>query len=406
MKMSKRIILVAVGLMVAAVAQAQTSEGDTPPAKPIAGYDNGFFIQNPEGDYRMTIKGRLQPEYFFQQGKQNTSLTNTFKVRRAQVNFSGNLGQHWSYFALFQNSTSSSAVPAVASPTGSLFWLGSVTYSPGTYFSMEMGTVSPFFDRLSMESSGVFMFAESPLVATQMDGIQDLSISRPAFGFDTAPGINISGNIKNKFLYGVSISNGSNPNGNSTFTSNYNRRMNGTMRLQYNILKDPGYAESDLAWSETPAFDVAVGGGYMDQGSTDAYSNNTIYFRYNWQGVIDTTFKYKGLSLIGAYYGRIQYCSQTGSNARFTLQDVGYYAQAGYFIVPKKVEIAGRAAQLFHEGPLNDSSEFDGTINWYIIGNSVKWQNTLGWVNSYDNVAATPAGEHVLRFWSMITMNI
>lgn len=400
--MMKRLVftsLIVTGMMAASVVHAQApATDDVPQAKPVAGYDGGFFIQTADGDNKLKIKGRVQPQYYFEKGRYGVDSVNTFKVRRAQVNFSGNLTKNWSFFALFQNATSSGQTPSA------LFWLASVTYSPGDYFSMEMGTVTPPFDRLSMESSGGFMFVESPLVATQMDGIQDLSISRPAFGFDTGPGIFISGNIKDKFLYGFSATNGNNPNGNSTFTSNFNKRMSGSFRLQYNILKDPGYAESDLAWSETPAFDVAIGGGYMDQGGVDTYSPTT-YLRFNMQGVADATFKYKGLSIIGAWYGRIQYCTSLGTTSNFTLQDAGYYGQVGYFVIPKKLEIAGRGSQIFREGALNNSSEFDGGINWYIHGNSVKWQNTVGYVRSYDAVGGT-TGQRLWRIWSMITMNI
>lgn len=402
--MMKRLVytsLLIAGLMTASLAHAQEPATDeVPKDKPIAGYDGGFFIQTADGENKIKIKGRVQPQYYFEKGRFGVESVSTFKMRRAQINFSGNISKNWSFFALFQNGTSSSQ-----SRAGTLFWLGSVTYSPGDYFSMEMGMVDPQFDRLSMASSGGFMFVESPLAATQEDGIQDFSLSRPAFGFENGPGIVISGNIKDKFLYGVSVTNGDNPTGNSTFTSNFNKRMSGTIRMQYNILKDPGFAEFDLGWSETPALAWGVGGGYLDQGSVDAYSSGTIYYRHNLQGTSDLTFKYKGLSILGSVYGRIQYATSLVSGNNLTLQDMGYYGQAGYFVIPKKLELAGRASQIFREGPLNDSSEYDAGVNWYIVGNSVKWQNTVGLVRSYDSVDGT-TGQRVWRFWSMITMNI
>ncbi len=401
--MMRRLVFTAllmVGMVAVSVVHAdESSTGEAQQAKPIAGYDKGFFIQNPETDFKLLIKGRVQPQYYFEKGKRGVGTINTFRVRRAQVNFSGNLSKNWSFFALFQNGTSSGQTPKA------LFWLATVTYSPADYFSLEMGTVTHHFDRLSMASSGTFMFVESPLAATQDDGIQDLSLSRPSFGFTDAPGLTVSGNIKDKLLYGVTVTNGDNPNGNSTFTSNFNKRMSSSFRLQYNILKDPGYAESDLGWSETPAFDVAVGGGYLDQGNIDAYSSGTVYYRYNLQGTADATFKYKGLSVIGAIYGRIQYATSLVTNNYMSLQDVGYYGQAGYFVIPKKLEVAARASQIFREGPLNDSSEYNAGVNWYIHGNNVKWQNTAGLVRSYDSVDGT-TGQRLWRFWSMITLNI
>lgn len=408
MRRLSRLVMILSIVAGAAPVLAQTPEGETPPAKPIAGYDGGFFIQNSEGDFKLKINGRLQPQYFFEKGKVggisvagapvNAESISTFKIRRARVTFSGDLGKKWSFVSWLQNSTSSGQTP------NTLYWWADVTYNPSPLFKLEMGSMQAPMDRFNQTSSATYLMIEGPLTATQKDGIQDLSISRPAFGTPSSLGIQISGKVKNRFIYMLGVTNGSNPTGNSEFTSNFNKRMSAGARLQYNILKDPGYSQSDLAWSESPALALGAGVSYNDQGGADAYAP-TIYLRYNLQGSSDLAFKYKGLSLTFEWYGRIQYCSSLGTNTNFTLQDAGYYALAGYFLIPKKLEIGAESAQIFREGPHNDSQEFLGTVNWYILGNSIKWQNSGGLVRDYDAVDSTQ-GQRRWRVWSMITMNI
>lgn len=403
------VLLIVTGVTAASVARAQVPTVDevTPPP-PQMGYNSGFFFQNADGDFRLTINGRLQPQYFFEKGKVggisiagapvNAESISTFKIRRARIAFSGNMGKKWSFSSWLQNSTSTGQTP------NTLYWWADVTYTQSPLFKLEMGSMQAPMDRFNQVSSSSYLMVEGPLTATQKDGIQDLSISRPAFGTAPSLGIQISGNLNNRFIYMMGATNGSNPTGNSEFTSNFNKRMSAGVRLQYNILKDPGYSQSDLGWSETPSLAWGVGGSYNDQGAADNYAP-TIYLRYNFQGSSDIAFKYKGLALTVEWYGRIQYCNSLGTNTMFNLQDAGYYALAGYFLVPKKLEIGAEAAQIFREGPHNDSQEFLGTINWYILGNSIKWQNSGGLVRDYDSVDSTQ-GQRRWRMWSMLTMNI
>lgn len=399
MKTNKWLLGAVMALVCASSAFAHEAEELVPKAeaKPV-GYDNGFYISNADGDFKLKINGRLQPQYFFEKGRLGVDSVNTFRVRRAMVRFSGDMGKYWSFSSLYQNATSSNQA------VSTLFWEASLNYHPSSLFNIEMGMVTPPMDRFGQVSSGEMMFVEAPLSSTQADGIQDLSISRPEFGLTDGLGVVMGGSLNDKFLYGLSATNGNNPAGTQLFTSNFNKRMSGSARLQYNILKDPGFMQSDLAWSESPALAIGTGGAYVDQGGADTYATN-VYFRYNLQGSADIAFKYKGLSIQTEWYGRIQYCSTIGTNTMFTLHDAGYYAIVGYFVIPKKLEIAGEVSQVFREGPHNNSSEFIGGINWYIIGNSIKWQNNIGSVKDFDTVDGTQ-GERLWRVWSMITMNI
>lgn len=394
---------VAIALMSTAAPSFAQDSAETPPAKPVAGYDKGFYIRGSDGDFELRIGGRIAPTYFYQNTSTTTAAVNTFRIRTAKFGISGTFAKDWGFNVFIVNNTSTAQTGATA---GGFNWGAEVSYAPTPYFNLAAGIETPPFDRFGIGSGGSRLFVDQSVVVTQSYalGIQDLSVSRPAFGLSEAPGLVISGSIKDRFVYGIGVTNGPNATGNQEYFSNFNKMFSGGARVQYNILKDPGSSESDNAWSETAALAIGAGAAYEDQGSADG-SAPTIYLRRNAQATGDLTFKYKGLSLIGSWYGRIQYCSTIATGVRFTLHDQGFLAQAGYFVVPKKLELAARASLIYREGPHNDSSDYYGGVNWYIYGNSIKWQNNVGLVRSYDTVDGT-AGARDWRVWSMLMMNI
>ncbi|MBI4223531.1 MAG: hypothetical protein HY609_01225, partial [Deltaproteobacteria bacterium] len=69
------------------------------------------------------------------------------------------------------------------------------------------------------------------------------------------------------------------------------------------------------------------------------------------------------------------------------LRDTGYYGNAGYFFIPKKLEGMLTVSQLFREGADNNSNEFGGGLNYYIHDNKVKMQFDYTNVLDYDDIA-------------------
>ncbi|PIR18219.1 MAG: hypothetical protein COV46_00975 [Deltaproteobacteria bacterium CG11_big_fil_rev_8_21_14_0_20_49_13] len=87
-------------------------------------------------------------------------------------------------------------------------------------------------------------------------------------------------------------------------------------------------------------------------------------------GSAGTSFKYRGFSITAEAYGRKTKIDNPGSTTFYsnTLDDMAYYVDSGYFVIPNKLEIAGRVAQIFREGPHNNSYEIDGGVNWFPTG--------------------------------------
>lgn len=74
-------------------------------------------------------------------------------------------------------------------------------------------------------------------------------------------------------------------------------------------------------------------------------------------------FKYKGFSMFSEYYWR----KRTGvGNAN--LIDQGFFAQTGYFLIPKKLEVAGRYSLVDFDDELEADVVREATfgINYYL----------------------------------------
>ncbi|MDX1386580.1 MAG: hypothetical protein R3257_03245, partial [bacterium] len=54
--------------------------------------------------------------------------------------------------------------------------------------------------------------------------------------------------------------------------------------------------------------------------------------------------------------------------------------QAGYFVIPKRMEVAVRASQVFLAGPQNDRGEFQFGINGFLYGKYLKLQTDYSYL--------------------------
>ncbi len=61
---------------------------EAPPPLPLAGYDKGFFIQSPEGDFRLKLAGRVQFRHTYEGYEDETDRT-FFSIPRARLKLTG-----------------------------------------------------------------------------------------------------------------------------------------------------------------------------------------------------------------------------------------------------------------------------------------------------------------------------
>lgn len=373
--------------------QTQTAQATPAPATPVAetpppakatpmlvGYKGGFFIQNEDQSFVLKINGLFQPK--FEYNKQpGTASDWTMKIRRSGLDFNTTILTNTLFSFSIRHSTKSANFQTV-NVTGIML---SQTIVPE--FSILVGQIGLPLD--IGYSSKMFQLLEAPLISTQIDGGQgQLTPLRSSFGSPSGIGIGVEGTFFNKLYYNVNAVNGAaratagtlNPNGTVTpgtggdesdYDLNFDKKVSFGARIAYDIFDNIGGSESDIPYSEKPKWTISVGGDYQGKRQDPNFVNMPT-IKYILTGSMGTGFKYRGLSLTAQVYGRKTKIEDAGDAIFYsnTMDDMAYYVDAGYFIIPNKLEIAGRASQVFRHGPHNNSWEFGGCLNWFILGKS------------------------------------
>ncbi len=195
---------------------------------------------------------------------------------------------------------------------------------------------------------------------------------------------------------------------NANFRGNKVNQLMYTARLQANIMGRAGFGEGDIAYSETPQ--MVVGGGYAYNPSINTSTDNAFVGidlanltirralastgngRLLGQGTVDFStwtldyaYKYRGYSLQAGYWFKTVTrhdkglpCLQTaGTGGPCTTfapgqfgNQTGWYVQSGYYLIPRKVEMAARYAWWdpdTHSGG-DLIKEVDVSLNWFLNG--------------------------------------
>ncbi len=182
-------------------------------------------------------------------------------------------------------------------------------------------------------------------------------------------------------------------------------------RVAVNPLGDMAYSEADLDRSARPL--LSIGANYFmntlhksTSGTTTSLDNSiSNYASSGWLGKGyntistaatdkfdidsfsgDLAFKWMGLSLQGEYlWGQ----AEAKSNNRL-LRAHGFYAQAGYTIIPKKLEAAFRYSYLDpNRDTRNDlQTETIGSVSYYFDKHNLKVQGDVG--NLHSQTSAGP----------------
>lgn len=233
-------------------------------------------------------------------------------------------------------------------------------------------------------------FARQELTSTTALQFADRSVITDAFKPSYDTGLMLHGKIADGLVtYNAGVYGGV---GQNTFRAANDNLF--AARVAVNPLGEMKYMESDVDYSEKPL--VSVGANYFSDTLKNGETNNLPFAgSKGWVGIgsplmpaagkfaatekinfntfgFDTAFKWRGLSVQGEYFiGQAD--GQTSHN---TLRAQGFYAQAGYFLIPKILELAARYAYL---DPNRDAAsslwvETQGALSWYINKHNLKLQ--------------------------------
>jgi len=193
-------------------------------------------------------------------------------------------------------------------------------------------------------------------------------------------GLNVFGTVKDRFLYELFAVNGA-----GSDSLNLNKSFLTGARFTYFAMGKDDLSTADIDYSETPIIAISTFGAYDKADGNiparGARGDNT--FRMGG----DMTFKYKGFSFVPE---AILFWNKTQSSKDYALS-----AQSGYFVIPKKLEVAAQGTYINFSGTDNNRQEYSGGINYYFYGQPVKIQADYSYLVT--NVAGPDQKDHRLR---------
>lgn len=273
-------------------------------------------------------------------------------------------------------------------------------------------------------------FGRQSLLSATVLQFVDQSIVTQAFFPTYDTGLNVHGNVaKGLFTYSVAVTGGTGQN-----TPRLREDNAFSTRITVNPFGELKNFEADVEHSEKPA--LSIGGSFYRNtlnnpatGSELATSSSSLGFtkKTGWYGLgdsisptakkfaagddidfntfgVDTTFKWKGLSAVGEYF----FGEAEGQKTHNKLIAQGFYAQVGYFVIPKQVELAYRYSYLDPNRDVTNDHWVENTaaVSWYIKQHFLKLQADYTNIHKQSSLTSTTAknatGDQQIRFQAQI----
>lgn len=347
-------------------------------------FDRGIVLRPTDPaktPFEMRINSRAQMRYTYFEPEADTWTDSAgktrpilpfsaFEIERGRLTFSGYmLDQRWQYYLNFDFDTDDQHVVIAHD-----YW---VDYIFADEFTLFFGKAFVPGSRDWLNGSTTTRFTDRSLATT---------FFRP----DRSIGIWAEGTpVKDHVFYRVMVGNG--------FAASDLQPAQVDTKLTYSasVWTDPfgpwGRGYSDLEWHEDPAIRMGTsftwspqenleGGGPTPEENIFRLSDGTRLVdpgalapgvtvdKFNvtlWAA--DFALKWEGFSLNGEYFARwINSISGNGALPTTSLFDSGFYVEAGYMVIPKRVELNARTSQIW--GDFGDNAEYAVGVNWFVDG--------------------------------------
>ena len=200
--------------------------------------------------------------------------------------------------------------------------------------------------------------------------LQDRSIASEAFDQDRDYGLDIYGKpFEGNIEYHAAVFQGA---GEKNSGDNIDNKLMYVLNARYNPFgKYDYYDETDVKYSDTLKATIGASVAFDGKANDEKIKNtNTII------GVVDTGLKYKGISWNNEYFLRTEDPESNGD----TVNSDGFYTQTGYFVLPKKLEVAARYSMVDPDTDVSNDlqREYTAGINYYFRAHRSKIQADVG----------------------------
>ncbi len=306
---------------------------------------------------RLELSNRVQFRFFYEMPDKTQRLAGTpapgdakgsFRVRRAKTTLEGWFWKPELKYELQLSWAGPEAGASTNTPLEDMI----ITWdaSKKSAFEITFGQFKVPFGRQELTTSSGLQFVDRSLLTFEFTRGRDV-------------GVMVGGKTKDgKVDYRLGMFNG---NAASQLV-NANTKFQYNGRLTVSPLGPLAYREGDADCSEKPLLALAAQFEHNDlRNATNANDMLTVI------GGGDAVFKYRGFSIFAEYFFR----HRTPEEGE-AFNSPGFNAQAGYFVVPKRLEVALRFAGFDPSDAVagNDHRETGVAVNYLIQGHNLKIQ--------------------------------
>ncbi len=365
-------------------------------------YISGFFISTTDKSYSLYVNGLFQVRFTGFKPKsdvvplgESDAGTANFDVFLGRMAVSGSaFSPKLKYFLQIQGSTAGNS-----NTISMLDWFTADTLSK--YLTVQAGRSWTPYSFEYYCNPGNYLFA-------------DLSTGEYAFSIPRAIGVQAYGQI-GKLAYGAVVAN-SVPALDAGGQENFNTKLAYIGHLQYDILAPFGYVETDPTGpAKKPELTFWASGAYNPINASSGFQNLTSGDTTD-NATAALSFRAQYFTLQGTGYFR----KTNPADGSSSYNSWGYGEQAGYYLVPKKFEVAERISGVnwgradygatasigsplpidntWYVGPAfsyHRAAEDSAGLNYYMYGHHAKIQASYSYVHGNTFTAQTYGASRV-----------
>lgn len=337
--------------------KAEAASGDEWTKNIEVGYKKGAYIKTTDDRFSLKLNVRTQGRFKYQ-AREDQDDTASFDVRRARLLAGGNVLYPWMKYGTQVTLEGGSASLRDA-------WIEASYYD---FAKPRIGQYKVPFDREFLTSAFSLQLIDRSIASSQFSLQRDI-------------GLQLSGGLlQDQLNYAVGVFNGSGAN-----QSNQDQNFMYVGRMVYTPFGSYPYSQGALDTPDRPKLAIGVAGAYLpglepgERKSLAGPLGNTNIVSVNsdvYQLTADLAFKYKDFSFEGGYQFRsIDPEDATPFGEEYAQ---GFYLQGGYFVIPKKLELAARYSWVNPDNPNNkndnDQEEYTAGLSYYLYGHALKLQ--------------------------------
>lgn len=372
--MRKLSVLIALLLLIPAAAQAKSldellvDKGIITKAEAVSAgghakvyWNKGTRIEFPDNGFSTSIATLIQPRYEFVDNDSDSGLGNTsgVELNTARVIVAGHaLNKEFTYKMQYD-------------------LVGDVDAGGESSPRLLDAIINWNFCDSAWARIGQWKTGISRQYNTSRSSLQfaDRSNATNFFNLGRQNGAAVGGNWDGALEWSASMYNGQS-DGEGINRPGVDTNHTGIVAVRYNAMGEmDALSEGDVEWTDDMAVNLGAAYGFSDY---DEMGINTETSHIS----VDASMKYQGWSLHGEFY-----YSTEDPDVGSDIDSVGFYVQGGYFVQPKKLELAARVGYIDYEDDAglaqDDQTEATVGLNYYWWKHHLKAQ--LNYVYQRDN---------------------